>query len=234
VDPRKITRYAGAACLAIPPLAIAAGTWTVPVYDSDAPTAAQLADVAGQPLPAAALRVAVSLLVLLMPAAMLVAAWLARRGAPRLAAIGGGISFLAWMGGIASIGATEGLYWHGSRLADREAVAEVIGAVSGDATYNSLLAVFVLGHLVGMLVLGIALWRSRAVPAWVGILFAASPILHGVARNVGPTADAVAYGLLGVAMIGCAVSLVRLPDDEWDLPAAPARAAARTRQRVPA
>jgi hypothetical protein len=43
----------------------------------------------------------------------------------------------------------------------------------------------------------------------------------------------VAYALLGVAMIGCAVCLVRVPDDEWDLPAR-RRAAAPERERVAA
>ncbi|MEV4622594.1 hypothetical protein AB0J74_28270 [Asanoa sp. NPDC049573] len=79
--------------------------------------------------------------------------------------------------------------------------------------------VFVLGHLLGMLVLGIGLWRSRAVPAWVGILFGASPFLHAVAMGVGPAVDAIAYGLLAVATIACAVTLARTPDAEWDLPA---------------
>jgi hypothetical protein len=223
VDTRKLSRYTGAAVLTLAPIGFVAGAWTEPFYDNDAPAAVQLAEVADQPMPASALRVLVTLLILLMPVAMIYAMRLARRGAPRLAAIGGAISFLAWSAGIASIGAVEGLYWHGSRMADRGAVAAVIDAATGDAVFNTLIAIFVLGHLVGMLTLGIGLWRSRAVPAWVGILFALSPILHAVGMNIGTAADTVAYALLGVAMIGCAVRLVRVPDDEWDLPAAPAR-----------
>ena len=118
-------------------------------------------------------------------------------------------------------------------MEDKGTVAAVIDAATGDATFNTLIAIFVLGHLVGMLTLGIGLWRSRAVPAWVGILFALSPILHAVAMNIGTAADTVAYSLLGVAMIGCAVRLVRVPDDEWDLPARQ-RAVAPARERVAA
>ena len=180
MDTRKLSRYTGAAILTLAPIGFVAGAWTEPFYDNDAPAAAQLAEVADQPMPAGALRVLVTLLILLMPVAMIYAMRLARRGAPRLAAIGGAISFLAWSAGIASIGAVESLYWHGSRMADRGAVAAVIDAATGDAVFNTLIAIFVLGHLVGMLTLGIGLWRSRAVPAWVGILFALSPILHAV------------------------------------------------------
>ena len=233
MDTRKLSRCTGAAILALAPIGFVVGAWTQPVYDNDAPAASQLAEVAAQPMPPAALRVLVSLLILLMPAAMIFATRLARRGAPRLAAIGGAISFLAWSAGIASIGAVEGLYWYGSRMEDKGTVAAVIDAATGDATFNTLIAIFVLGHLVGMLTLGIGLWRSRAVPAWVGILFALSPILHAVAMNIGTAADTVAYSLLGVAMIGCAVRLVRVPDDEWDLPARQ-RAVAPARERVAA
>jgi hypothetical protein len=218
VDTRTLSRYTGALVLTLAPLAFIAGYFTEPFYDNDAPAVSQLAEVADQTLPPSALRALVSVTFLLMPVAMIYAMRLARRGAPRLAAIGGAISFMAWSAGVASIGAVEGLYWYGSRMSDREAVAAVIDAATGDASFNTLIGIFVLGHLVGMITLGVALWRSRAVPAWVGILFGLSPVLHAVAMGFGPAADTVAYALLGVSMIACAVRLTRLSDDEWDLP----------------
>ncbi|GIF45482.1 hypothetical protein DFJ67_0883 [Asanoa ferruginea] len=219
MDTRALSRFTGAACLVLAPLALVAGTLTEPHFDEDAPAASQLADVATHAIPAAPARTLVWLLILLMPLTVLYAARMARRGAPRLAAVGGALSFLAWSAGIASIGGVEAAYWFGSRMEDRDTVAALLDAVTGDAVYNTLLMVFVLGHLVGMLVLGIGLWRSRAVPAWVGILFGASPFLHAVAMGIGPAVDAIAYGLLSIATVACAVILARTPDAEWDLPA---------------
>ncbi|GIF66169.1 hypothetical protein Ais01nite_42040 [Asanoa ishikariensis] len=219
MDTRRLSRIIGAAVLVLAPLGLVAGTLTEPHFDQDAPAVDQLAEVAEVAVPAAAARTLVALLILLMPIAVLFAARLARRGAPRLAAIGGALSFLAWSAGIASIGGVEAAYWFGSRLQDRATVAALLDSVSADPVYNTQLLVFVLGHLIGMLVLGIGLWRSRAVPAWVGILFGLSPFLHAVAMGMGPAVDAVAYGLLLVATTGCAVALYRTPDAEWDLPA---------------
>ncbi|GAA1877771.1 hypothetical protein [Asanoa iriomotensis] len=219
MDTRRLARLTGAAVLVLAPLGLVAGTLTEPHFDQDAPATEQLAEVAGTAVPAAAARTLVALLILLMPLAVLFAARLARRGAPRLAAIGGALSFLAWSAGIASIGSVEAAYWHGSRLEDRATVAALLDAVSADGVYSTMLLMFVLGHLLGMLLLGIALWRSRAVPVWVGILFGLSPFLHAVAMGMGPAVDAVAYGLLLVATTGCAVVLARTPDAEWDLPA---------------
>ena len=197
------------------------GALTAPLYDNDAPASAQLAEVAGQPLPAGALRVLVFLLFLLMPAAMVFAVRLARRGAPgspRPAA-----RFRSSPGPRASPTSAR------SRASTGTAPGWRTGAPSRPSStrppaapsFNTLIAIFVLGHLVGMLALGIGLWRSRAVPAWVGILCALSPILHGVGMNFGPVADTIAYALLGVAMLACAVRLVRRPGRRvtGDLPA---------------
>ena len=82
VDTRKLSRCTGAAILALAPIGFVVGAWTQPVYDNDAPAASQLAEVAAQPMPPAALRVLVSLLILLMPAAMIFATRLARRARP--------------------------------------------------------------------------------------------------------------------------------------------------------
>ncbi len=232
MDTRRLSRFTGAAALVLAPLALVAGTLTEPQFDEDAPAADQLASVADTAIPGATARTLVALLILLMPLAVLYAARLARRGAPRLAAVGGALAFLAWSAGIASIGGVEAAYWFGSRLEDRDTVAALLDAVTGDAVYSSMLLVFVLGHLIGMLVLGIGLWRSRAVPAWVGILFGLSPFLHAVAMGLGPAVDAIAYGLLLVATTGCAVALLRTPDAEWDLPAR--TAVGPVPERVPA
>ncbi len=41
--------------------------------------------------------------------------------------------------------------------------------------------VFVLGHLVGTVLLGIALWRTQTVPVWAAVMTTISQPLHLVA-----------------------------------------------------
>ena len=37
---------------------------------------------------------------------------------------------------------------------------------------------FVFGHLIGTIILGLALWRSHAVPSWAALLLAVSQPIH--------------------------------------------------------
>jgi hypothetical protein len=87
-------------------------------------------------------------------------------------------------------------------------------------------AVFVIGHVVGTVLLGIALWRSSAVPRWAAVLTLVAQPLHFTAAVLlsSPALDLAAWDLnaLGFAVAGLAI--LRLPDDDWDL--APTRSVA--------
>ncbi|MEV4459593.1 hypothetical protein [Microbispora sp. NPDC049633] len=75
---------------------------------------------------------------------------------------------------------------------------------------------FILGIVVGLLLLGLALWRSGAAPAWAGILLAAGGFTHPFM----PGHVASGVGLLVTAMgfAGVSVALLRMRNDEFDLP----------------
>jgi hypothetical protein len=57
-------------------------------------------------------------------------------------------------------------------------------------------SIFVLGHVLGLVLLGIALWRGRVVPAWAGLLLAASQVLHVLFAVIVPVhaLDGLAWG----------------------------------------
>lgn len=79
--------------------------------------------------------------------------------------------------------------------------------------------VFVAGHLLGTVLLGLALWRSRALPAWVGLLLAVSQPVHLYAAMTGNNAvDLVAWGTTAACFLAAGVVAFRLPRDEFDLP----------------
>ena len=71
--------------------------------------------------------------------------------------------------------------------------------------------IFVLGHVLGLVLLGIALWRGRVVPAWAGLLLAASQLLHIVFAVIVPVhaLDGLAWGLTAVGFAAAAVALLR-------------------------
>jgi hypothetical protein len=79
--------------------------------------------------------------------------------------------------------------------------------------------VFVLGHVLGTVLLGVAMWRSGAVPRWAAMLTVVAQPLHFVAAVIvgSPTLDLVAWGMNAVGFAAAAVAIVRLPDDEWDV-----------------
>jgi len=82
--------------------------------------------------------------------------------------------------------------------------------------------VFVLGHVLGTVLLGVAMWHSGAVPRWAAVLTVVAQPLHFVAAVIvgSPSLDLVAWGMNAVGFAAVAVAVIRLPDDEWDLPPA--------------
>ena len=72
---------------------------------------------------------------------------------------------------------------------------------------------FPIGHILGLILLGIALWRGRAVPAWAALMSACSQILHFVFAVIVPdhALDGLSWGLTAVGFAVAAVAYVRSP-----------------------
>lgn len=84
------------------------------------------------------------------------------------------------------------------------------------------LLVFVLGHIVGTVLLGVAALRARLLGLPVAVLLIVSQPLHLVSIVLGaPLLDLLAWGLTALGMGVLAVRVLRTPDDEWELPAFP-------------
>ncbi|WP_214323733.1 hypothetical protein [Nonomuraea sediminis] len=215
MDIRTASRVAGAVSLIVGSLAIAI---PIEITDENAPIAAQLQDYAHHSA-LGMLSNLVLLPVILMVPAVIYAARLARRGAPRLAFVGGGLSALGWIAGAMSIGAGQIALYQGSQLADQAGAAALIERINGDPVYGTLVGVFVLGHAIGMIVLGVGLWRSRAVAPWVAALFVAYPVGHVVGHAISPVLDSIAGVFLLVSAVAVAAAVLRTPNELWDLPA---------------
>jgi hypothetical protein len=216
MDVRTLSRAAGATSLIIGPLVLA-----IPIMASDntdAPATTQLHNYASHSGAALVSNFFLLPLILLVPA-MVYAARLARPGAPKLAFFGGGLAALGWLAGLMSIGAGQIALYQGSKLADEAGAAALIERMNGDPVFGALVGIFVVGHVIGMIVLGVALWRSRAVARWAAGLFIAYPILHFAAHQTSSAVDTVAGVILLVSAAAIAVRIARTPNGQWDLAA---------------
>jgi hypothetical protein len=84
--------------------------------------------------------------------------------------------------------------------------------------------VFVFGHLIGTVILGLALWRAHMVPSWAAILLAISQPIHLASVMVGNRPlDLVGWGGTAVGFAAAGWTLLRMNNDDFDLPPDPQR-----------
>jgi len=77
--------------------------------------------------------------------------------------------------------------------------------------------VFVLGHVVGTILLGVALLRSGVIPPWAAWATIVAQPLHFVAAVIvgSHPLDLVAWGLNAVGFAMVSVTILRMSDDSW-------------------
>jgi hypothetical protein len=184
--------------------------------DGDAPFATTLAAVTADPGRFQLLQWLQVPFFLLIPA-MFAAAWAARRTAPRLATAGG----LLAVGGISAgffllpgVVGPEYLVVHdGLDAATMEKFAD---AAEKQPTMMIGGLLFILAITFGLLLLGIALWRSRVAPAWMGIALAVGGFTHPFMP--GHLAAGAGLVVAAIGFAGASIALLRSSNDAFDLP----------------
>jgi len=156
---------------------------------------------------------------LLIPATFAVA-WVARRGAPRLATAGALTAltgFCAGFGGLpgsvslANLTVEAGL--------DPATVSRLSAAMEEHPIIQLSGLLFIVGITVGLLLLGIALWRSRVAPGWMGIALAVGGVTHPFLP--GHLTQGIGLLVAAVGFSGATYALLRMRNDDFDLPARP-------------
>ena len=217
MDERTVSRWFGAVSLVIGGTAVTVGSLFEVTGDDDSARTA-LSKIAAHQFEQRGLIVADMVAVLMLPA-MLYLMRLARKGSPRLAVSGGVLAFAGWLAGLLGLGASDVVFYHAARAGDHAAAVSLLTAVTDDAATSVLVGVFLVGHLLGMLILGVALWRSRVVPLWAALLVGLAPIGHLFVHSAGRLPNAFAYALMTAGMGAAALALLRVANEEWDLPA---------------
>jgi hypothetical protein len=162
-------------------------------------------------------------LVGLIPAVIAVA-WVTRRRTPVLTTVGAVWTLLGCLGAfpllvpddlLAYLVVTKGL--------DVATVAALDEAWWAFPLTGAAALLFISGVVVGLPLLGIALWRSRVAPRWMAIAL----IIGGATHPFLPNHVVAGIGLLvaGIGFAGATRALLRLNNDEFDLPPVPLPAA---------
>lgn len=216
-DLRSASRWLAAILMPVGPLAVAILRYALPYNTTDSP-AASVAKMAAHPgRERLVLWLTLLAMLTLLPGA-LAAVKLAARRAPIAAAAAAVLLVPAYLSlfGVAlvdevGISATKG-------VVSVATVGKVATEVNGLPTTTIFSTLFVAGHLLGCIVLAVALRRSRRVALAGCVILGISQPIHLVAAVSGNHAlDLIGWGLTAVGMAFAARAVLLLPNDEWSL-----------------
>ncbi len=213
-DLRRVSRIVAAVVLPAGPLAVALLRFVLPytAADSSAEVARQVE--AHPTAQSAAVWLGYAACLALVPG-VIFAGRVVGRAQPRLAAVATpmlvlGYLSLPWLvvaDAYVLFGVSEGL--------PGGMVAQLYAGVHPAATVAAVL--FVVGHVLGTVLLGVAMLRGRVVPVWAAIATIVAQPAHFVATMLlgSPTLDLFAWGLNAAGFAALSVVVLRLADDEW-------------------
>ena len=219
-DPRRRTRWLAALLIPIGPAAVAVLRFVLP-YSTVDDGAIIVDKVAAHPgAQSLVLWLGFLAVLTLIPGALWVGRLTRRRAAGLTAA-----ALLLLVPGYLSLGWLIGsdlLLWGGVQAGiDTGSLTRLYEVTHPTSAIAA--GLFVLGHVLGTVLLGIAMWRSRTVPPWAAVLTGLSQPLHSVAAVivVSHPLDLMAWTMQAVGFAAAAVAVARLRDDDWDLPRQP-------------
>lgn len=204
----RFRQTGSALCLACFPLLLLAATVIAPWHSADESESQSLAHAGDQ---AAAVNLADLLLflgVLLAVPGLLAVMRLTRARAPLASLVGGTLAVSGAVAGMLQV-VTDQYNVLLSPLAGTGGVADAVQSSSA-RVMTVVLVVFLVGTLVGTFLLGVALWRSHAAPAWTGLSFVLSSVAGFVSHSVDlKWLDVVGGALLALAAIEVAGRVLR-------------------------
>jgi hypothetical protein len=206
---RLVAGILAAACLIAGPVAALIVRLASPLATTTESVARQVADAAAHPDRTNVVLIANGFIWLMLPAA-LAALWLAWRRAPGLSLAAGVFSVAGWIGTVA-LAADDALIAQAGHAAyDRAQAVALTDGWSSGGVMNAYTTLFVVGHVVGTVLLGAALWRACVIPRWAAAFVGVSMPLHLVAflGSFEPL-DIAAYAMLLIGFGACAIGILR-------------------------
>ncbi|GAA1576908.1 hypothetical protein GCM10009789_33080 [Kribbella sancticallisti] len=209
--PTSVRPVFEALLLPIGPAAIAVLRYVLPYDTTDDTTAMTARAMAEQGRMSAVLWLGLLAILTLVPATYVVGRF-TKPGAPRLTVIAmlllvPGYLALSWLA------AADQFVWSGAQAGlDVDTVVRL--SESMHPTNDVAAGVYVLGHVVGTILLGVAMWRARVVAKWAAVAVIVSQPIHFVSAVIVPnhTLDLFGWGLQAAGFAAVSWALLRLRD----------------------
>lgn len=201
-------RRAALILLPVGPLSVALLRFLLPYYTADGSLATVQAVDAHPTRQSAVLWLGLIALVTLVPGVIAVASWLPPS---RLKAWAVGLCIPGYLC-LGVLLAEDYLLSAGTAAhTDPHQLAAQLDAIH--PSFDVAIAIFVVGHVVGTVLLGVALLRSGRIPAWAAWTITVSQPLHFVAAVIvgSPTLDLVAWSMTAVGMAVVARAMIAEP-----------------------
>lgn len=221
-DVRSIRRWSTALCMVVGPLAIAVIRGLIPYFTSTNGGAGQVAGYAAHPEAYPAIAGSAFVGVIAMWVAMQGAGRLIQGRTPRLALVAVPLATAGWMM-VAVLASEDSLAYQLTRSGiPLSTGGALVDRVSNDLFTQLAFSLFISGHLIGTLLIGIGLILSQRVPVWAGIAVIGGTVLHPIAFLLLhiQALDAFSYVVVAVGLAAAAREVLATLNDEWDLPPA--------------
>jgi len=206
-------RTALAVLMPVGPLAIAIVRAVLPYYTTDSNTAIAAKVAAHQGSETLAIWLTFVAVLTLIPG-VIALGLLARRHAPRLGTAGLVLAYAAFACLFWSVAASDNVALGAARIGMHPAATgALLTSIANIRPIGLATGIFVLGQILSLVLLGVALWRGHAIPAWAALLLACSQLLHLVFAVFVPNhaLDGCSWGLTAVAFAAAAVAIRREP-----------------------
>lgn len=216
-DANNFRRTAAGLCLIAGPLVAWIGG-LVPQWEESETTAAYLQTLAESPGRAQVSAILLYFGFLLTAVGIFGMIHLLRRRALVLGHVGAILAVWGWVtlpGLLVTDFYDMSLAEYGNRQ-DAIAISERAGSYVGGA----ILGIPVLLGMVGLMLLGVALWRAKLVPVWVPVLLLANVVQNFVAPP-GTVSWAISIAPFVVALGYIGLKILGMSDDEWERGASP-------------
>lgn len=152
--------------------------------------------------------------VFLLPFGALGMTWLAMRRSPWLASIGGFLSITGFIAFIVFAGQVVQSRLM-AQMGGGQQLVTLWDQFNADPVITAYLYIFIIGNLIGPMLLAIGLGRARLIPAWATwALILRAPIqVAGFPTHIGLSIEFVTFGLLLLGSIPIALALLKFSDE---------------------
>jgi hypothetical protein len=157
-------------------------------------------------------------LVFLIPATAALA-WTVRRKMPVLTTVGASIALLGFLAAFPLLPAEDNYAYVASRDPglDVGMVGKLDDALWAQPIASVAALLFLAGIVIGLPLLGVALWRTRTAPAWLAACLIAGTVTHPFLPN--HIVQGIGLVVAAVGFLGVSRALLRMRDEDFDLPA---------------